>query len=138
MTKTFTSDRLFTKPAATEAPITADAEKVITTINDLAKKKITTFTPGTLLKHLEATTGATMTPEELAAIAGDLRNNPKYEGLINRLNETPKSDDPRINLRLTAENMAFLQSEKWHRRTTATQFINQIIEEYRINYNYED
>lgn len=138
MAKTFTSDRLFTKPAAAEAPITDNAEKVIATINDLAKKKITTFTPGTLLKHLEATTGAQITPEELAAIAEDLRKNPKYEGLINRINETPKGDDPRINLRLTAENMAFLQAEKWHRRTSATQFINQIIEEYRINYDYEN
>lgn len=138
MAKSFTSDRLFVKPATAEAALTPNAETVITAINDLAKKKITTFTPGTLLKHIEATTGAKLTPEELTTIAEELRSDPRHERLIARLNEAPKGDDPRINLRLTAENMAFIQAEKWHRRTSATTFINQIIEEYRISYNYED
>ena len=138
MAKSFTSDRLFIKPATAEATLTPNDEIVIAAINDLAKKKVTTFTPGTLLTHIEATTGAKLSPEELATIAEELRSDPKHERLIARLNEAPKSDDPRINLRLTAENMAFIQAEKWHRRTSATTFINQIIEEYRISYNYED
>lgn len=138
MKKEFSSDRLFTKQTPTEAPITPGAETVIATINELAKRKITTFTPGTLLTFIKQNTGAEMTPEELAAAVETLRKRPEYAALIARINESPKSDDPRINLRLTAENMDFIQREKWHQRTTATGLLNQIIEEYRINYRYDD
>ena len=135
--KNFNSDRLFTatEPPKTplETALTPAEEKVIDAINALAKRRITHYTPASLRNYVAKMTGEEMTEEAFTAAVASLKDNPQYSNLTSRIEENPKNNDPRINLRLTTENMEYIQAEKWHRRMSATEFINHIIEEYRIN-----